>query len=192
MYFSDVNYLQTKDGLLKFFFALLLSFFSPSFASVIINNESHYIFRENIGDYVEFTIELVSNFEDRAAGKYPENDFSFIYLDVNGNGKVDNDVDRYYSFDPEGDICAGFFSGSNRVTPCSSFKTGARVSTFFSKSKIQNRPHPIFKFLIPVDEFFSDDGFAYAVFYIHTKENRLISYPMNNGRSFENTLKIKK
>lgn len=188
-----IIFLLAKGGLLKFFLALFLSFSAPSFASVIIHNDGHYIFRDSIGDYIELTIELVSEFEDRTAVKYPESDFSFIYLDVNGNGKIDEKIDRYYSIGPDGNVCAGFLSGFNSVTPCGSLKSGARVSTYFSKSKIESRPHPIFKFLIPADEFFSDDGFAYAVFYIHSKEKGLTSYPLNKGlRSFDNTIKIKK
>lgn len=178
---------------IRFLCVAMLAGFSSAVCAldVIIHTSDHYITKERIGDYVEFSIELVSDFEDNVDGKYPDVDFFMIYHDVNGNGRVDENIDRYYTYSG-GQRCAGFLLNSG-TTVCSSFKTQSKVSSYFSKSKIQQRPHPIFKYLFPVDEIFTSNDYAYLVFSIWSKEGVSSTYPMmNKGINFDSTLKIKK
>lgn len=180
--------------LIKFFLILLYAVSSSAFSSdIIVSNERHYITKDNLGGYIEFSIEFLSDFENNFEGKHPDKDYAMIYLDVNGNSLVDPELDRYYAGTGAKRMCAGFVVGETVNSPCGAFKSQAKVFTYFMKSEYQPMPHPIIKYLIPVNELFSDNDYAYVVFQLHGKGVGFSAYPGDSVfKRFDATIRIRK
>lgn len=179
---------------MKNIFWLILAFSNFSFSyDVIVSNKDHHITKDNFGSYIEFSIEFLSDFENNFDGRHPDKDYAMIYVDVNGNSLVDPELDRYYAETGGKRICTGFVVGERLNSTCGAFKSQAKVFTYFMKSEYQPMPHPIIKYLIPVDEFFSGDDYAYVVFQLHGKGVGFSAYPGDSVfKRFDATIRIKK
>lgn len=179
---------------MKYLIAIFAIFFiqSASALDVIVFNKDHYITKSNLGGYIEISIEFLSDFEDDLEGKYPSVDFGAVYFDANANSLRDADIDRYYSLKGK-TLCAGFLMEDKVSRPCGSFQTSAKVFTYFLKTEIQPMPHLILKYLIPTDELFNNNDYAYVVFQLYSKGVGYSSYPGEpKFRGFETTIRLKK
>lgn len=179
---------------MKYIFLFILAFSNYVLASdVIVSNKDHYITKDNLRGYIEFSIEFLSDFENNLDGKYPDKDYAMIYLDVNGNSLIDPELDRYYGAIDSKGICTGLLIEERVTRPCGSFNSKAKMFTYFMKSEYQPMPHPIIKYLIPVDELFSNSEYAYVVFQLRSKGIGFSAYPGDSlFKRFDATIRIKK
>lgn len=176
------------------FVFILLNLSGFAFAEeVVVSGKDHYITKSNLGGYIELSIEFLSDFENDFGGKYPRVDFAAIYFDVNGNSVKDPDVDRYYSLVGGKRMCSGVVLGDRATRPCGSYNTKAKVFLYFIKSERQPMPHPIVKYLIPIDELFFDSDYAHVVFQLYSKGVGYSSYPGEDRfKDFKATIRLKK
>jgi hypothetical protein len=179
---------------MKNIFWLILAFSNFSFSyDVIVSNKDHYITKDNLGGYIELSIEFLTDFENNFDGKYPNIDFAAIYFDVNGNSVRDADIDRFYSLIGSKRMCSGVLLDDRATRPCGSYNTKAKVFVYFIKSERQPMPHPIVKYLIPTDELFINGDYAYVVFQLYSKGAGYSSYPGEERfKDFKATIRLKK
>jgi hypothetical protein len=159
--------------------------------NVIISTQSHHISKDTVDIYTEFSIEFISKYENNFNGEYPNLDFAVIQVDVNGNSKLDPDIDRYYSISKEGP-CVGLLLTNASSRPCGSFESKAKVFNYFVKTAINPMPHPVVKFLIPTAELLTSKEGVFLTFKTHSANNGYTYYPSKSGAdTFSSTYKVR-
>ncbi len=98
-------------------------------------------------DELIFLMEALNNFSDGKAGEIQ------VYVDLNGNGKIDV-LDIRYKIIRDSENCkleSNYLSGKN-------FNSIALVGYSFTSTKYQSIPHPIWSLKIPKTEVFVKSG----------------------------------
>jgi len=161
----------------KFVF-LVLAFLSPLLQGkeLIIGDDSYVISKRVSSEFTELTIEFINQYKGSLDGKYPDRDFVVLLMDVNQNSQIDKDLDTYYATSENG-LCSGYLIDKKFSSTCGAYKSDFDISRKLLATKLQKRPHPVFKFTIPNKELFGERDNAALVFKIHSSVSGYTYYP---------------
>lgn len=161
--------------------------------TLVVENTEHVVAYSVKDGNLVITMEAVNDFTDQTAGKWPLVDIMSIEIDRNGNGIVDTHVDVAYGVGDRS-ICASFLIAVDGSSLCGVFKSKASVEIGFRGTLRQQKPHPVFRFVIPKTEVFSGKGSPGFVFEFSSAEKGRVYYPKRQEyqrRSFAETIRLK-
>jgi len=168
--------------------------------TVVFADERYVVSYRVTDQEVRFTMDdLRAREAGRAtADKMPASSFN-IYIDVNGNGKVDRYVDRTYgTYRNHVGLCSQLMVDETSFTPCGGFETNA----YFEKSSrsTESAPfrHMVTTYVIPRREIAKDGQTEIHVLFQCSTEGDAFwgpnaFYPRQNigGHSLEKTFELK-
>lgn len=152
----------------------------------LVWNNSHIVSYEKRGTRLVITMEMIADFEkDRTSEKWSEWDFTSVRIDLNNNGALDKDLD----------VAFGQVSGTNRFcsqylreewasSTCGRLASRGSLKISFERSPFHDTAHPIFEYLIPIDELRKHSDTVGFIFKFHSGRRGFVFYPA--GASLKN------
>ena len=145
----------------------------------IIDNERHVVSAKSTGKNITFLMEAVGDSTNNLQGTFPNLDFAGIKVDINQNGRVDENSDISFgkasgSYDK---VCTQLLISESSSQGCNSFKSRSRLKVDFKSTTNQSTPHPVWEFTIPRKEISADLNTAHMVFRFHEAGRGYTRYP---------------
>ena len=161
----------------------------------LLETERHIVTVRAKGDSVVFTMEAIADFvEDRDNSKPLGTgwDFAGIRVDVNNNNVIDNGIDLAFGTRQKTNIfCSQYLISESANSMCGGYRSKGSVRVDFASTQLQEKPHPVLVYEIPVSDLGRGGGKIGLVFTFADPNQGMISYPsMKRSRSFAETIQL--
>ena len=149
-------------------------------AQKLVSDNGHVVTYERKGDLAVFTLESISDFTDETGldHKFTSRDLAGMTVDINSNNRVDKNIDVAYEIGSGSTtLCTQYLYGVGVSSVCGVFKSSATLDISFFATSHESRPHPVFKFSIPIREIFGSGSTVGIVFEFWTAGVGRTTYP---------------
>ena len=162
----------------------------------LISDTSHVVTMEIRGKDAVFIMESINDLTNDRDMEEPwtKVDFAGMRIDANNNNLIEKRVDFAFGLRQKTDvICPQLIYSETASSGCGQLRTTGKAKVEFKKTANQDKPHPVYEFIIPVSELTRESRTIGFVFRFHSANSGFSSYPASipgKQQSFDETIKV--